>query len=187
MHDSLIVTQWENKPPPSSAFLSMSYTGRLYHCQRCHAQVILCSRCDRGQRYCLGECSQIARTESSRRAGKKYRSSRAGRFNNAQRQQRFRAKNQQKVTHHGSPEKRPHALLPVRLKTLAERQKPPLSSAVSYCHHCGAVCESFLRQDFLHEQRSRHANRRSAHFQSRPTANRSPALVAEAPRWQRCH
>jgi len=32
----------------------MSLSARLYHCQRCHTQVIICSRCDRGQRYCPG-------------------------------------------------------------------------------------------------------------------------------------
>ena len=89
----------------------MSLSARLYHCQRCHTPVIICSHCDRGQRYCPGDCGQIARTASRRRAAKKYQSTRAGRFNNAQRQQRFRAKNQQKVTHHGSPEKRPRDLL----------------------------------------------------------------------------
>jgi len=32
-------------------------------CARCRAQVLLCSRCDRGQRYCSQACSFAARRE----------------------------------------------------------------------------------------------------------------------------
>lgn len=50
----------------------MQISSRLYHCCRCHAQVIVCSVCDHGQRYCPGECRHQARSESLKRAGKKY-------------------------------------------------------------------------------------------------------------------
>lgn len=80
----------------------MQDTGRLYFCQRCSTQVIICSRCDHGQRYCASACAQNARLASLKRAAKKYQSSRAGRFNNAARQRRFRQRHPQKVTHHGS-------------------------------------------------------------------------------------
>jgi hypothetical protein len=136
----------------------MPLSSRLYHCHRCHAQVIICSRCDRGQRYCSGECQHLARTESRRRAAKKYQSTRAGKFNNAQRQQRFRAKNKQKVTHHGSTEKPLRDVLEIRLKTIKERQQSLRSGMALQCHHCGALCEPFLRHDFLHRQRYPHPN-----------------------------
>ncbi len=80
----------------------MPASSRLYFCSRCHTQVIICSRCDRGQRYCPGECRHEARSESGKRATKKYQSTRTGRFNNAARQQRFRERHSQKVTHQGS-------------------------------------------------------------------------------------
>ena len=33
----------------------MDPSARLYHCARCHCQVILCRRCDRGQVYCADD------------------------------------------------------------------------------------------------------------------------------------
>ena len=44
-------------------------TYRLYSCGRCAEQVRICRDCDRGNRYCAGECAQIRRRESLRRAG----------------------------------------------------------------------------------------------------------------------
>ncbi len=80
----------------------MCRSARLYHCHRCHTQVIICSSCDRGQRYCTRGCAASARLDSRRRAGKKYQSTRSERFHNASRQQRFRERQKQKVTHQGS-------------------------------------------------------------------------------------
>ena len=91
----------------------MQNSSRLYHCCRCHAQVIICSHCDRGQRYCTGGCSADARASSLKRASKKYLSTRAGRFNNAARQARFRERKKQKVTHHGSSPVVPHCRAPL--------------------------------------------------------------------------
>lgn len=131
----------------------MPVSSRLYHCCRCHAQVIICTRCDHGQRYCAGECRHEARSESLKRSGKKYQSSRAGRFNNADRQRRFRERKKQKVTHHGSTQKCLHVLLKTRLTQTEKTQKPWLSGCTLHCHHCGAVCEPFLRHDFLYSRR----------------------------------
>jgi hypothetical protein len=33
-----------------------------------------------------------------------------------------------------------------------------------YCHHCGAVCEPFLRHDFLHSSRYQQILRRQDPF-----------------------
>ncbi len=140
----------------------MQSTSRLFHCCRCHAQVIVCSRCDRGQRYCNDGCAQIARSTSLRRAGQKYQSSRAGRFNNAARQQRFRTRQRQKVTHQGSALKRHHGLLAGETKRPLKRQRPPTSM---HCHFCGAVCPPFLRHDFLQRARVERPFRRQGLFQ----------------------
>ena len=142
----------------------MQASSRLYHCCRCHAQVIICSHCDRGQRYCPGECRHQARSESLKRAGKKYQSTRSGRFKNAARQHRFRQRNKQKVTHHGSAQKRLHDLLKTRLTEINKTQKRSLPDTAIHCHHCGGVCEPFLRLDFLHSSRFQPSLRRFESF-----------------------
>ena len=131
----------------------MQTSSRLYQCARCHVQVIVCSRCDRGHRYCIDGCAQTARAESCKRAGKKYQSSRAGRFNNAARQQRFRARTSQKVTHQGSAKKRFRDLLANQLTSPEKTRRPWLPGAPVRCHHCGEVCAPFLRHDFLQSHR----------------------------------
>lgn len=130
----------------------MSASSRLYFCGSCHAQVIICSRCDRGQRYCAGECRHQARAASLKLAGKKYQATRSGRFNNAARQQRYRTQAKQKVTHQGSSPKRLHDLLKTRLTEIKKTQKPSFSDARCHCHFCGAASDPFLRQDFLHRR-----------------------------------
>ena len=52
---------------------------RLFLCARGQRQVLICSRCDRGQRYCGAHCSGLARSESLRAAGCRYQQSRRGR------------------------------------------------------------------------------------------------------------
>jgi hypothetical protein len=101
----------------------MPVSSRLYHCCRCHCQVIVCSPCDRGQRYCPDQCRYLARFDSLKRSSKKYRVSRKGQFNNAARQRQFRLRNKQKVTHQGSPPKRLHDLLKTQLNRPKETQK----------------------------------------------------------------
>ena len=138
----------------------MHTSSRLYQCARCHAQVIVCTRCDRGHRYCRGGCAQIARVDSLKRAGKKYQSSRPGRFNNAARQQRFREQKRQIVTYQGSIKKRLRDLLAIQLTSPDKAQRPGLPGAPLQCHYCGEVCEPFLRHDFLQSHRFKRSFRR---------------------------
>ncbi len=142
----------------------MQTSSRLYHCCRCHAQVIVCSRCDHGQRYCAGQCRHEARSDSLKRAARKYQSSRPGRFNNADRQQRFRQRNKQIVTHQGSPQNRPHDLLKVDLTQPEKAKKPWLTRSTLYCHYCDAVCEAFLSHEFLHSTQFKQTFRRHPRF-----------------------
>jgi len=127
----------------------MQTSSRLYQCQRCHAQVIICSRCDHGQRYCAKGCSKKARMASQKRARKKYQTTRAGRFNNAARQQRFRHRQKQKVTHHGSLQTSPHVVLKQQSKISKSTAFCPKKTTAVHCHHCGKNCSPFLRHDFL--------------------------------------
>jgi len=127
----------------------MQTSSRLYHCLLCHAQVIICSRCDRGHRYCTDGCSEKARRVSLARASKKYQESRVGRSKNAERQQRFRQQKKHKVTHQSSQIITLSDVLNAQRKS-RKRVIPPLKhSTFMVCHHCGEVCDPFLRHDFL--------------------------------------
>ena len=46
-------------------------TGRLFLCARCQAQVLVCSQCDRGHRYCANGCVNITRRSRQREAGER--------------------------------------------------------------------------------------------------------------------
>ncbi len=84
--------------------------GRMFLCARCRAQVVVCSHCDRGQRYCAEGCAQLVRKSRQREAGQRYQRSRTGRFKHADRTRKWRAScrhrlgvNKETVTHQGSP------------------------------------------------------------------------------------
>jgi hypothetical protein len=134
----------------------MQPSARLFNCARCRTQVVLCSRCDRGNRYCGPTCSQAARQESMRAAGRRYQRSRRGRFRHAERQRRYRSR-RHKVTHQGSAPVVADAVLGAESKDLGV---PPHAEAVidsqePYCHFCRCRCSAFVRLDFLHRSASR--------------------------------
>ncbi len=83
--------------------LEESATYRLYHCCRCGMQVCICVQCDCGNVYCPGDCAELARRESVRRAGARYQRTLRGARRHAERQRRYRQRRQQHVTHHGFP------------------------------------------------------------------------------------
>ena len=128
----------------------METDARLFNCARCHCQVVICSHCDRGQIYCGVDCAQSARVVSLRAAGERYQHSRQGRFTHAARQRRYRQRQQQKVTHQGSPLSGSHASLVTKVK----RQVPLAAWLVNrvderfVCHFCGRICSPFLRLGF---------------------------------------
>jgi len=128
----------------------MENTARLYHCARCHRQVVICRRCDRGNIYCPEGCADLARRDSLRAAGKRYQQTHRGRLKHAERQRRYRER-QQKVTHQGSP------LRPSDAPLSADPERP-VSSGIGdsaydegamRCHFCRQWCSPFLRQSFL--------------------------------------
>lgn len=77
-------------------------TYRLYNCGRCAQQVQICRYCDRGNQYCAGDCARIRRQESRCRAAQRYQRGYHGARRHAARQQVWRARQAQKVTHQGS-------------------------------------------------------------------------------------
>ena len=128
----------------------MSSSARLFHCARCYCQVILCRACDRGNVYCGKGCAQAARRTSLQQAGARYRHTRRGRLNNAERQRRYRAR-RQKVTHHRSVPRAAPAVLP---DTTASPVKPMVYTqsddpTAIFCQHCGREVDPFLRRDYL--------------------------------------
>ena len=132
----------------------MCRSARLYNCARCHCQVIICSHCDRGNHYCSRECAVQSRREKQHEAGAGYQSSAKGRHLHAMRQQRYRQRQKEKVTHQCSPELAPYDLLLVEPKRVTTRiKKQPLTEGSRfYCHFCGCRCSEQIRWEFLHQQ-----------------------------------
>jgi hypothetical protein len=153
---------------------------RLFLCARCHCQVLVCSRCDRGQRYCASGCSAVTRQARQREAGQRYQQGRAGRFHHAARTRRWRQRRaiQAKiVTHHGSQAVSGDAVLPdidtqraiaaapmpcpatPTTTATATLSKPHAGDTVSLrsvlwrCHWCHAPCRLHVRQGFLRHHR----------------------------------
>ncbi len=74
---------------------------RIFHCDRCQKQVLICRRCDHGNIYCADGCAAERRRQSLRRAGARYQRRPRGAKKHAKRQDdyRRRARERQKVTH----------------------------------------------------------------------------------------
>ena len=132
----------------------MCRSARLYNCVRCHCQVIICSHCDYGNRYCSGHCSAQSRLEKQREACQRYQSSSKGRHLHAKRQRHYRQRQKEKVTHQGSPELVPYDLLITEPKRVTTNQKSLfLTEKIHhYCHFCGCRCSEQLRWAFFHQQ-----------------------------------
>ncbi len=149
----------------------MGDTARLYDCGRCHRQVFICNPCDRGNIYCGPACSEAARKTSLQAAGKRYQSSRRGRFKHADRQRRYRAQSQ-KVTHQGSARPVVHA-------SLSMRSEPAPAGGFTrrgdiHCHRCDCLCNSYLRLNYLRRIAVSKAS-------ARPPMPRSGSICAQGP------
>ena len=152
-------------------------TGRLFLCARCQAQVLVCSQCDRGHRYCANGCANITRRSRQREASNRYQQSRTGRHKHAARMHQWRkrrAASAKIVTHHGSQVTPADAVLPANESTPA---LPPDSQSLSLCtsstsdsivvattqsvivapvwrcHWCQSPCPALVRQSFLRHSR----------------------------------
>jgi len=129
----------------------MKESGRLYHCLRCHLQVLVCTYCDRGNVYCSSACSSKSRRESRRISSRRYQATFRGKQNHALRQRRYRARLKEIVTHQGSACNASHdSLLPPRQIT----QIPITQQYGSYCHACGRSVAGW-RSGFLRSTETR--------------------------------
>ena len=146
--------------------------GRLFLCARCRAQVVLCSRCDRGNRYCGSTCRRQARDAARRESANRYQCSYRGRLAHAARSRRWRqrhADRTQNVTHQGSQPGTADAPLVAWTRDTtagivtarpadsapAQNVGPPDSSRpCNPCRRCAAPLGLWVRQGFL-----RHSHR----------------------------
>ena len=133
-------------------------TYRLYSCRRCIQQVRICAQCDRGNRYCAGECATIRRRESLRRAGERYQLSYHGACRHAARQSAWRERQAQKVTHQGSlPDAVPIIVTAIAIQTTTEGPHAAIASiqlplqpyrrapCAPSCSFCRRVLPAFAR------------------------------------------
>jgi hypothetical protein len=111
--------------------LPMPATGRLFPCACCRAQVVVCSRCDRGQVYGGGDCSQASRRARLREAGQRCQLSRRGRMAHAERTRRYRQR-LNKVTRQRSPTPVADARLPLTSTTTATASTSTVAAPGSY-------------------------------------------------------
>jgi hypothetical protein len=123
---------------------------RLFLCQGCRVQVLICSHCDRGHRYCADGCALKARKNSQRDAGRRYQMSRRGRVNHAARSRRHRAR-KNNVTHQGSPQDQSDGLLAKDPAGAMMAQSSTDRACLPrwHCHRCGRRCLSLVRRGFL--------------------------------------
>lgn len=133
----------------------MEQSARFYNCACCSQQVILCSLCDRGNRYCFDGCSEERRKESLRAAGKRYQNTIQGQRNNAKRQAEYRIRqtlieaesplSKEKVTHHSSEEN----TLSASIEIDEQRGESSGFETFYHCHCCGRVVDPYLRSGYL--------------------------------------
>jgi hypothetical protein len=121
---------------------------RRFFCSRCTQVVVICQRCDRGQRYCSAECSRAARRDSHRAANRRYQATDQGRLLHATRQKQYRLRRGPTGVTDQGPQ-----------ISLVSKPARPLQRS---CPVCSAPQSAFLRVDFVITRR-RKATKSAAH------------------------
>lgn len=153
----------------------MDTPGRRYRCARCGKEVLICSACDHGNRYCADGCAKIARSHSQKQAAQRYQASLKGRIKHAARQRGYMTR-KNKMTHQGSPPCTPDDLL-------ASVPMVPVEIAshdTAHCHFCKRVLVKFVRNDYLRRRIRRPIplfDRRKPHYDHYPGAGSSSFTV----------
>ena len=161
-----------------SLVVSLDRPARLFLCAGCRVQVVLCTQCDRGNRYCSRTCWRQTHDLARREAACRYQRSRGGSVRHAARSHRWRQRTAQraaegdgtditghadadaahKVTHQGSPPWVAAAPLAactpdIAATTVEPTTDAPASPAGRRCWRCAAAQPDWLRQDFLRRGR----------------------------------
>jgi len=174
---------WPAGTTPSSTtgfslVVSLDRPARLFLCAGCRVQVVLCSRCDRGNRYCSRTCWRQTHDLARREAACRYQRSRGGSVRHAARSHRWRQRTAlqaaegagaditghadpdvdaaaaHKVTHQGCPPWVGAAPLAactpdIASTTVEPSADAPASPTVRRCYRCAAEQPDWLRQGFL--------------------------------------
>lgn len=121
----------------------MDTSPRQYICVACRKQVMICSYCDRGNRYCSKDCWFAVRKVRQRTASQRYQTSLRGRIKHAERQRCYRARRSKNVTHHGSPTPA------VSVEVTPEPMAASVPSPDRVCCTCSRPVSLFVRLEFL--------------------------------------
>jgi hypothetical protein len=130
---------------------------RLFLCLHCRQQVVICSRCDRGQVYCGRACASEGRQSRQREARRHYQASERGRQMHADRSRRYRARGR-RVTDQGpalvaSPDRQPE---PAHAATMPVQPAASVATGrLTACYRCGTPVSNMVRQSPIHRPRRR--------------------------------
>lgn len=126
---------------------------RLLMCARCGLQVLLCRRCDRGQRYCSQACSAASRRESQRAAAHRYQRTEGGRSAHAARTRRWRSArlgeqaDDPRVTHQGGCDEPTGMDAAASAQTVQSAGLPTCRGWPDFrCVHCHSSLAPWVRQ-----------------------------------------
>jgi len=131
---------------------------RLRICLRpdCRALFFLCSRCDRGRRYCSDRCSTRARREQRRRANQRHQRSPEGQMDHRDRQRRYRARKKKESPCRSRPRVTDQAsnptASPASLPSESSDARPPLLRC-RICGRVGRFIDPFPRAGWRQTQR----------------------------------
>ena len=133
---------------------------RFFLCIRCRQQVVICSRCDRGQVYCGRECASEVRRSRQREARRRYQASERGRQMHADRSRRYRARGR-RVTDQGPilialPNRQPE---PAHAAAMAVQPAVSVATGrLTACYRCGTPVSNMVRQSLISRPRRRPIN-----------------------------
>jgi len=136
---------------------------RRFHCVRCHALVVICSSCDRGNTHCSKECSKASRREKQLASDRRYQATWSGRINHSARNRTYRHRIKVSaqlhiVTEQGSPRSHSDALLNTgaqELKTIPVDASVVTAACCLYlCAFCGSKVPEAFRDDFIRRRSS---------------------------------
>jgi hypothetical protein len=143
---------------------------RRFLCDRCNAPVVICARCDCGQRYCGPACALAARRENQRASNRRYQATERGRELHRARQAAYRDQLHR-------PSSGPLVTEQGRPRADSEPIEPSKTPARGRCPVCGAPQTPFLRlgPKFRPGKRLRRPARRrgTVHPQTVPHPNRA--------------
>ena len=106
---------------------------RLFNCANCLRQVRICTMCDYGNVFCPQCSGEVVRLRKVREAGDRYQKTEKGRLNHKVRQQFYLQREEEKMTHQGSPKQSRE--LPLSVRPAAKKLVQPAGNE-EVTHEC---------------------------------------------------